>query len=53
MSEMLDYKLPSWVQMKQAGVPVAEFNLDTSGATEVCDFVFQVCKAIITHMAVT
>ena len=29
-------------QMKQAGVPCAEFNLDVSGATALCDYVFQV-----------
>ena len=29
-------------QVKQAGVPCAEFNLDVSGATAVCDYAFQV-----------
>ena len=31
------------VQMARRGVPCAEVNLDTSGATDICDFVFQAC----------
>ena len=31
----------AWLQVAKRGVPLAEVNLDTSGATGICDYIFQ------------
>ena len=39
-------RLQTWpaglVQVAQRGMPIAEVNLDTSGATDICQYVLQV-----------